>query len=244
MHFPSFEGKQALKALLRTQALDQTSHTVQRVSERDKDRKRATDLDHRCQPQSQVSGASNNLPPREGEASADAATGMHGCPASPADLPTRAKLTASNGPHRAETFPGRAPLPVTPVHRTQTASERQHGRSVGTGLVRPGRAGPDHGAPKREDRHRPSPPHCSSPPWTSRSCEPAPVPWALQAGRAAPSGAGSGVLALHGGRSPVWDHRREPGDSADPADRTQKDNTERWRRGTNLPPTSATAPLL
>lgn len=95
-----------------TQALDQTSHTVQRGSERDTDRRRATDLDHRCHPHSQASGASKNRPPREGEAGADAATGTHGCPSSPQMYRREPpRCNASGGLHK--TFPGRAPLPVT-----------------------------------------------------------------------------------------------------------------------------------
>lgn len=143
----------------------------------------------------------------------------------------------SGGPHKTETSPGRVPLPVTSGHRGQTAGDMKHGRRAGSGVVRRDRAGPDHGACEREDHRHPGPPRCPSPPWTPGSCEPTPVPWALQAGRAAPSGAGSGVPALHGGRSPVRDHRQEPGDSTDPADRSQQnDNTEGWRGRTDLPP--------
>lgn len=150
---------------------------------------------------------------------------------------------ASGGPHKTETFPGRVPLPVTSGHRGQTAGEMKHGRRAGSGVVRRGRAGPDHGACEREDRRHPGPPRCSSPPWTPRSCEPTPVSRALQAGRAAPRGAGSGVPALYGRRSPVRDHRQEPRDSTDSADSSQqKDTTERWRGRTDLPPTRTRRP--
>jgi len=67
---------------------------VQRGSERDKDQRRATDADHHSHPQPQASAASNNLPPREREATADAATGTHGCPASPADISMTGSRTA------------------------------------------------------------------------------------------------------------------------------------------------------
>lgn len=139
----------------------------------------------------------------------------------------------SGQPHKPEAFPGLGSQPVTAGNHTQTVGERQRYRSG-----RIGAAGPSWAAPRspraRQDTSTPAAPHRPDPRKLPTS---PPAPWALHAGRRVPK--------LHGVKSPVRDHRREPCDGAHPANRTQpRDNTE--RRITDLPtsPAATTAPPL
>lgn len=145
---------------------------------------------------------------------------------------------ACGGPHKAETFRGRAPLPVTPGHRGQAAGDRRHGGTAGTAepgpsrTTEPGRGMAATGPARPAVPHHPVPREAANPPQF-------PGP-----GRAAPRRAGSSVPALHGGDSPVRDHRREPSNSSDSTDRTrQNDSTERDRETPTYHQTRHAPPL-